>query len=145
MARICFEDFTPGETATYGAWPVTREEIVDYARQFDPQPFHLDEEAGRASLLGGLSASGWHSAALLMRMTCEGWLNRSTGLGSPGIDELRWMKPVLAGDTLTAVSYTHLVYKRQVEQGLPSRRYKMAVCLVQRHRRCLYQPGQQEH
>lgn len=102
MARICFEDFTPGEAMTYGAWPLSREEIVDYARQFDPQPFHLDEEAGRASLLGGLSASGWHSAALLMRMTCEGWLNRSTGLGSPGVDELRWMKPVLAGDTLTA-------------------------------------------
>lgn len=101
MARIAFEDFRPGEVTTYGGWTVTREEIVDFARRFDPQPFHLDEAAGRASLLGGLSASGWHSAALLMRMTCDAWLGESTSLGSPGIDEMAWKKPVFPGDTLT--------------------------------------------
>lgn len=101
MARIAFEDLHPGDVMTYGGWRVTREEVIDFARRFDPQPFHLDEEAGRASLLGGLSASGWHSAALLMRMTCDGWLSDSTSLGSPGIDEMLWRKPVFPGDVLT--------------------------------------------
>lgn len=113
MTRICFEDFAADETTTYGDRRVTREEIVDFARQFDPQPFHLDEDAGRASLLGGLSASGWHSAAMLMRMTCEAWLNDSTGLGSPGVDELRWLKPVFPGDALSV--------RRRVVEARPLR------------------------
>lgn len=102
MARICFEDFAPGDVASFGDRRVSREEIVDFAARFDPQPFHLDDAAGRASLLGGLSASGWHSAALLMRMICDDLLLDSTGLGGPGVEELRWMKPVFPGDALSA-------------------------------------------
>lgn len=101
MTRIAFEDFTPGETISYGDKEVTAGEIVAFARRFDPQPFHLDAEAGRRSLLGGLAASGWHNAAMLMRLSCDAWLNEATGLGSPGIEEMRWMRPVLAGDRLS--------------------------------------------
>jgi acyl dehydratase len=70
--------------------------------EFDPQPFHLDEEAGRASILGGLCASGWHTGAMLMRMMVDGYLGNSAGLGSPGLDELKWLKPVFPGETLTS-------------------------------------------
>ncbi len=89
-----FEDFVPGEVTTFGAYEVTKDEVIDFASQFDPQPFHLDEEAGRASMLGGLAASGWHSCAILMRMMFDGFMNGSTSIGSPGIDEVRWLKPV---------------------------------------------------
>jgi acyl dehydratase len=80
---------------------VSAEEIVEFAREFDFQPMHLDEEAGKASLLGGLSASGWHSCSMLMRMLCDGFVLDSTSQGAPGVDYMRWRRPVLAGDTLT--------------------------------------------
>jgi acyl dehydratase len=83
---------------------VTAAEIVEFASEFDFQPMHLDEEAGKASLLGGLSASGWHTCSMLMRMMCDAFLLDSTSQGAPGIDYLRWKKPVLAGDTLKAAS-----------------------------------------
>lgn len=101
MARIHFEDIRAGEVTTFGRVEVTAADIVAFARAWDPQPFHLDEAAGRASLLGGLAASGWHTASLLMRMNCDGWLNESTSLGGPGVDEMRWLKPVRPGDVLT--------------------------------------------
>lgn len=102
MPRIWFEDITPGTSFEYGAYDVTREETVAFAAAFDPQPFHLDEAAGAASLLGALSTSGWHNAGILMRLTCEGWLNAAASLGSPGLEEVRWIKPVRPGDTLSA-------------------------------------------
>ncbi|MCC6332971.1 MAG: MaoC family dehydratase [Myxococcales bacterium] len=101
MPRWYFEDFTPGMTFEAKGPTLTREAIIDFARQFDPQPFHLDEEAGKKSLFGALAASGWHTAALAMRMMVDGWLNDTASLGSPGVDELRWVRPVLAGDTLS--------------------------------------------
>ena len=97
-----WEDFTPGLVKTFGPVQVERQAIIDFARQFDPQPFHLSEEAGKASLFGGLAASGWHTAALTMRLMCDGFLLDSSSLGSPGLDSLKWHKPVLAGDQLTA-------------------------------------------
>jgi acyl dehydratase len=100
-----FEDFPIGETSEYGAYPVTREAIVAFARQFDPQPFHLDDEAARASLFGGLAASGWHTAAMLMRMNCDAFLSRSMSMGAE-IEELRWLKPVRPGDMLTVRRHT---------------------------------------
>ncbi len=84
----------------FGSRTVTREEIVAVAPQFDPQPFHLDEDAARASLFGGLCASGWHTCALAMRMMCDDYLLRSASLGSPGLDAVRWTRPVFPGDTL---------------------------------------------
>jgi acyl dehydratase len=97
-----YEDFHAGMTIDLGSYPVTAEEIVSFAKEFDPHPFHLDEEAGRKSLLGGLCASGWHSCAMLMRMLVDGYLSRTAGLGSNGVDEVKWLKPVFAGETLKA-------------------------------------------
>jgi acyl dehydratase len=102
--KWAFEDFEEGASLELGSKTVTAEEIVDFASQFDAQPMHLDEEAGRASILGGLSASGWHTCCMFMRMMCDGFLLDSTSQGSPGIDYVRWKKPVLAGDTLTGRS-----------------------------------------
>ncbi|RWX79399.1 MaoC family dehydratase [Neorhizobium lilium] len=101
---LCFEDFQPGHSFALATHQVTADEIVEFATEFDPQPMHLSEEAGRASILGGLSASGWHTASLFMRMMFDGWLSRSTSEGSPGIDVMEWKKPVLAGDTLSGRS-----------------------------------------
>ena len=95
-----WEDFPVGQVRVFGAMPVTREAVLAFASQFDPQPFHLDDEAANASLFGGLSASGWHTCAMAMRMMCDAYLLQSTSLGSPGIDNLKWLKPVFPGDTL---------------------------------------------
>jgi acyl dehydratase len=101
MAPRFFEDFRVGEVMTFGHAPVTREAIVAFAREFDPQPFHLDEQAARSSPYGGLIASGWHTAAMMMRMAVDEYLGPKSGsLGSPGVDEVRWLKPVRPGDTL---------------------------------------------
>ncbi len=99
---LYFEDFPAGATREFGHKVVTSDEIVRFAREFDPQPMHLDEAAGAAGLLGGLSASGWHTASLLMRMICDAYLTDAASLGSPGLAELRWLKPVRPGDVLTA-------------------------------------------
>ena len=100
--RYCWEDFTVGRVIALGATTVTREASLAFAGQFDPQPFHLDDAAAEASLFKRLSASGWHTCAMTMRLMCDGYLNESSSLGSPGIDELRWLKPVYPGDTITA-------------------------------------------
>jgi acyl dehydratase len=81
---------------------VTREEIIAFAREFDPQPFHTDEAAARQTIYGGLIASGWHTIALYMRLMWDSYLKDTASLGSPGVDEVRWLKPVRPGDTLRA-------------------------------------------
>jgi acyl dehydratase len=96
-----FEDYAAGQTFALGPHEVTAEAIIAFAREFDPQPFHLDEAAARNSLLGGLAASGWHSTAMLMRLMCDACLSRSAILGSSGMDEVKWLSPVLAGDVLS--------------------------------------------
>ena len=96
-----FEDFHPGDEIPLGTKTVVRDEVIAFASEFDPQPFHLDEEAGRASLLGGLAASGWHTASMVMRLLCDQLLLRSSCKGSPGVDEVRWMRPVLVGDRIS--------------------------------------------
>lgn len=95
------EEIVPGTVDEFGSVDVTAEEIVAFARKFDPQPFHLDEEAAKASLFGGLAASGWHTASLMMRMLVENVLWPESSLGSPGVDELRWLRPVRPGDRLS--------------------------------------------
>jgi acyl dehydratase len=97
---LYWEDFPVGQHREFGQHLVTREAIIAFAQQFDPQPFHLDEAAARESLFGGLCASGWHTCAMAMRMMCDDYLLASSSLGSPGIDNLRWLKPVFAGDEL---------------------------------------------
>ncbi|MBA1141979.1 MaoC family dehydratase [Mesorhizobium neociceri] len=96
-----YEDFAEGASIDLGAKKVSAAEIVEFAAEFDPQPMHLDEEAGRASILGGLAASGWHTCAIFMRMLCDAFLLDSTAQGAPGIDQVKWKKPVLEGDTLS--------------------------------------------
>ncbi len=96
-----FEDFTPGDVIELGARTITKERILAFAREFDPQPFHTDEAAARRSIYGGLLASGWHTGSLAMRLLYDGLLKDTASLGSPGIDELRWLKPVRPGDTLS--------------------------------------------
>ncbi len=100
--RYFWEDFTPGLVMHLGSTTVERDAVLAFAAQFDPQPFHLDDAAAEASLFKKLAASGWHTCAMTMRLMCDGYLNESASLGSPGIDNLRWLKPVYPGDTLTA-------------------------------------------
>lgn len=99
-----FEDFTVGEVIVHGSRDVTAADIVAFATEYDPQPFHLDSNAPEAALAGGLIASGWHVAAIFMRLMCDSLLVDSTCLGSPGIDTLKWRKPVTPGDRLTGRS-----------------------------------------
>ncbi|MDZ4380092.1 MAG: MaoC family dehydratase [Parvibaculum sp.] len=98
--KYFWEDFPVGETVEFGRKHVTKEEILEFASEFDSQPFHLDEEAAKQSILGGLCASGWHSCAMAMRMMCDGYILESTSLGAPGVDEVRWQKPVYVDDVI---------------------------------------------
>ncbi|HWX08156.1 MAG TPA: MaoC family dehydratase [Bradyrhizobium sp.] len=97
---LTFEDFPPGHFGTFGPRHVTREEILAFAAEFDPQPMHLDEAAASRSMLKGLSASGWHLCSLMMRMMVDGFVGRSASLGSPGVNEVRWLAPLRPGDDL---------------------------------------------
>jgi len=101
VPEFYFEDFPVGQVVDYGSYHVTAEEIVSFAREFDPQPFHVDESAAKASMLGGLSASGWHICAIVMRMMVDGYFGRTASMGSTGIDEMKWLRPVFAGDRLS--------------------------------------------
>ena len=95
--KLYWEDFQPGAVAVYGPRLVTREEIIAFAAEFDPQPMHLDEAAASATMLGGLAASGWHTCCLLMRMLNDGFILNSSSMGAPGIEEVRWLKPLRPG------------------------------------------------
>jgi acyl dehydratase len=110
---LYFEDFPPGDVRESPGRTVTREEIVAFAREFDPQPFHTDEAAAARTIYGGLIASGWHTIAIYMRLMWDAYLKDTASLGSPGVDEVRWLKPVRPGDTLR-VRFTVL-------EALPSR------------------------
>lgn len=99
---IAFEDLTPGRVFDFGTTVVDRDDMVAFARRFDPQPFHLDDDAAAASPFGGLVASGWFTSSLWMRAYVDGLLNHSLSLGSPGAEELAWPAPVFAGDELHA-------------------------------------------
>ena len=96
---LYFEDFPLGEVVEYGAVDVSAADIIAFAREFDPQPYHTDEEAGRA-MTGGLIASGWHTAALLLRMNCDAFLIRAAILEEAGVEEVRWQQPVRPADRL---------------------------------------------
>jgi acyl dehydratase len=98
---LTFEDFPLGHFGSFGPRHVTREEILAFAAEFDPQPMHLDEEAAKRSMLKGLSGSGWHLCSIMMRMMFEFYIGRTASLGSPGVNELRWLAPLRPGDDLT--------------------------------------------
>lgn len=102
QAKIYLDDFHDGQIIDLGSCTVSRDQIIAFASQYDPQPFHTDEEAAKESIYGGLIASGWHTVALFMRLLVDGLLSRAASMGSPGVDEVRWLKPVRPGDTLSA-------------------------------------------
>ncbi len=108
-----FEDIAVGEERQFGSRTVTRDEIVEFAREYDPQPFHTDEAAAEKSMFGGIIASGWHTGSLMMRMLVDELLKEPNpaGLGSPGFDDLKWLKPVRPGDTLSV--RTRCIDKRE--------------------------------
>ena len=101
MPKFYFEDFSTDWVAEYGPRRVTREEIIGFAAQYDPQPMHLDEEAARNTMLGGLGASGWHTCCIMMKMIADNLLLDAASMGAPGIEEVKWLKPVRPGDSLT--------------------------------------------
>jgi acyl dehydratase len=113
-----FEDFEVGSSIEVGSFSFSDEEIIDFARQFDPQPFHVDREAAAKSMYGGLIASGWHTCSMMMRLMYDNFLHDAASLGSPGVDELRWLKPVRAGDTLTV---TFVVLEARPSSSKPDR------------------------
>jgi acyl dehydratase len=96
-----FEDYLPGAIHEFGSVIIEEAEIIEFARRFDPQPFHIDPEAARQSAFGGLIASGWYTASLTMRLLVDHYVSKVASLGSPGVDEVRWRKPVRPGDTLS--------------------------------------------
>ena len=98
---LYFEDIVPGTRTAFGRYEVTRDEVIAFATHYDPQPFHLSDEAAAGTHFGKLAASGWHTAAMMMRMLVDSAsVVPQAGLGSPGLDELRWLKPVYPGDIL---------------------------------------------
>jgi len=98
--KYYWEDFPVGNTREFGGTTLSQEDIVRFAREFDPQPFHIDEAAAKESVFGGIIASGWHTCSLAMRMMCDAYLLETASLGSPGLDSIKWLKPVRPGDTL---------------------------------------------
>lgn len=100
IIKYYWEDLQPGSVRDLGTVTPTADEMKSFARQFDPQPFHVDEAAGKRSIYGNLLASGWHTCALAMKLTVENFLQESSSMGSPGLESLRWLKPVYPGDTL---------------------------------------------
>jgi acyl dehydratase len=130
---VYFEDVEVGQTHRFGRYEVTRDEILEYARQFDPQPFHVDEEAAKRSMFGGLIASGWHTGAMFIRMICDHAIPGSATTGALGFDDLRWLRPVRPGDVLSVET----VVKEKVES-----RSRRDVGTVKIESRVLDQHGQ---
>ncbi|HKY93525.1 MAG TPA: MaoC family dehydratase [Nevskiaceae bacterium] len=125
MSFRYFEDFKTGETIELGSRSVNEREIVDFATQFDPQPFHIDRAAADQSIFKGLIASGWHSCGLLMRLMVDGLLGQSSSMGSPGVDEIQWLLPVRPGDTLSA---RYKVVDTKASQSKPDRGVVFCEC-----------------
>ncbi len=118
--RYYWEDFKVGDRIRLGSKVVTREEIIEFASRYDPQPFHVDEAAAIGSIYGGLIASGWHTGAMVMRMMCDAYLLEAASMGSPGLDNLKWLKPVRPGDEITA-------YRTTLESRLSKSRPEMGI------------------
>lgn len=109
---VYFEDFVPGRVFELGSVDVTAEEIIEFATRYDPQPFHTDVEAAKASTFGGLIASGWHTCSMFMRLFVDNLIHDADSRGSPGVEQVRWLAPVRPGDRLTATA--------TVEEAVPS-------------------------
>ena len=122
-----FEEFEVGRVFQLPSHQITEKEIIEFAQEFDPQPFHLDGSSEQAQQVGGLIASGWHTSSILMRMICDGYLLDSSSQGSPGLEEVRWLNVVRPGDTLSAEAKVTAsrVSKSRPEIGIVSFDYRM--------------------
>ncbi|MCB1376920.1 MAG: MaoC family dehydratase [Alphaproteobacteria bacterium] len=127
MSSLYYEDFDEGQVIDLGSYHVSADEIIAYASEFDPQDFHLSEEAGKSSVLGGLAASGWHVCAILVRMLTDAYIGKSAAMGSNGMDEVKWLKPVYAGETLTGrmTLLSKRVSSKRPEMGILKCRWEL--------------------
>ena len=114
--KLFWEDFKIGEVHLMGSHTFTAEEIIGFAKQFDPQPIHVDPQAAKASFFGGLIASGWHTCAVGMRFAVDTYINAGVSLGSPGLDNIRWLKPVRPGDRIT---YRRIILAARPSNSIP--------------------------
>jgi len=129
---IYFEDIKVGSKNSFGRYEVTRDEVIAFARQYDPQPFHLDDEAAARGLFGRISASGWHICAMTMRMLVDHMRDvTEAGLGSPGVDEVRWRRPVYPGDTLRVE--TEVTDKKASRSRPEMGSYTMSITVLNQH------------
>lgn len=126
-AHLSFEDFTVGRRFDLGPRTISAEEIVEFASEYDPQPFHLDGNSEQARQTGGMIASGWHICAVFMAMACEAFILESLSEGAPGIEEVRWLQPVRPGDTLRGVV---TVMERRVSRSNPQRGFVQFECTL---------------
>lgn len=122
-----YEDFPEGMVIPFGTYHLSKDEVVAYSRAWDPQDFHLDEEAGVAAGLGGLIASGWQSSAILVRLAVEAYANKSAAMASNGMEEMRWLKPVYADETLTgrATVLSRRVSSKRPEMGILRMKFEL--------------------
>ena len=134
LARLSFEDFTPGRVFEHGPRPMPRDEMMAFAAQYDPQPMHLDAAAARQTMLGGLCASGWFACCILMKMCAEAFVLNSTSMGAPGVDEVRWLAPIRPDDRLTlrATVLDTRASKSRPDMGFV--RFEFELFNAQRHR-----------
>ena len=122
-----YEDFPEGLVIPFGSYHLSKDEVLAFAREWDPQPFHLDEEAAKNSVLGGLAASGWQSSAIVIRLAVEAYANKSAAMASSGMDEVKWLKPVYAGETLTgrATVLSRRVSAKRPEMGILKMKFEL--------------------
>ncbi len=125
--RLYYEDFPEGMIIPFGTYHLSKEEVWDYAREWDPQPFHLDEEAAQKSVLGGIAASGWQASAILIRLAVEAFINNSAAMASSGMEEAKWLKPVFAGETLTgrATVLSRRVSAKRRDMGILKMKFEL--------------------
>ncbi len=122
-----FEDFSVGWQVALGPIVVTRDAVLAFAQDFDPQPFHLDDEAARTGPFGALTASGWHTCGMIMRVVCDAFLNNAAGRGSPGVDRIQWKNPVFVGDILSGTFEVQQMRKSASRPGIGILHYIAAV------------------
>ncbi len=122
-----YEDFPEGLVIPLGTYHLSKEEVIAFAREWDPQPFHLDEDAAKRSVLGGLAASGWQSSAILVRLSVEGYANKSAAMASNSMEEAKWLKPVYAGETLIgrATVLSRRVSGKRPEMGILKMKFEL--------------------
>jgi acyl dehydratase len=122
-----YEDFPEGLVIPFGTYHLSRDEVMEFARAFDPQPMHLDEAAAKSSVLGGLAASGWHSNAILIRLSVEAYANKSAAMASNSMEDVKWLKPVYAEETLTgrATVLSRRVSAKRPEMGILKIRFEL--------------------